>query len=102
MKKRKTPYWWAVIETARERQKAGAKPFTSQEVIRASSWVTCACGEQDDGIERMSDTGEPTDKRLLNLGLDFWTCVDAGLPDAAARVLRAIEVRAAELLAGKP
>ncbi len=37
----------------------------------ASSWVTCACGNQCDVIPRYGDTGRPKDERLSILGERF-------------------------------
>ncbi len=39
-------------------------------VLRASSWVTCACGNQCKDVPR-KDNGEPVDNKLYDLGLNF-------------------------------
>lgn len=93
----RTPFWWEAIATAR----ANGGDFTPEDVRRAASWVSCACGEQDPRIPRKKD-GAPVDDVLERLGCDFNAWVVAGKPDKAAEVLVSIERRVAVLLASTP
>jgi hypothetical protein len=98
MKNKKTPYWWGVIERAKERKREGMKAFTSSQRTKARwSWTDCACGRQDPRIPRDSD-GMPRDRTLVALGLDFGKAVDNQLPSKAARLLRSIERRSFRLI----
>lgn len=98
MKKIKTPYWTRVIQRARERARAGLKPFTQHQQNLSADWMTCACGKQDPRIQRSRFGRAPEDRVLRHLGYDFHGAVMAGRPDDAAAILRQIERRAAELL----
>lgn len=85
--------WHQRIDRA---EKAGG--FTAEDHNLADSWVTCACSEQDDGIERY-DTGQPKDPELRHLGFRFYHAVEDGSFTTARATLTAIEQRAAVLLA---
>lgn len=41
----------------------------------ASSWVTCACGNQDYRIPRENNFGEPLDRKLSDLGVKFYNII---------------------------
>jgi hypothetical protein len=71
--------------------------FTDDENEMAGSWVTCACGKLDDGIDRQR-CGEPADDRLGRLGFRFNEYVDHDYYLAAAQCLIDIEHRAIEVL----
>lgn len=92
--KRKTPYWWGVIERAKKRGS-----FLASEKAKAVGWTTCACGKQDARIPR-HDIGDPKDIPLRALGLRFCTAVNGNLVDMAGMILLAIEKRASEVLRG--
>lgn len=66
--------------------------------IRATDWVTCACGNQCAIIPR-TDTHAPLDIALSNLGLNFCGQIDIGNWSGASRTLRAIEARSTVLIA---
>lgn len=89
--------WSDRIAEARQRGK-----FTADDVVLARSWVTCACGEQDQRIPRLKDTGgvtdEPVDDRLSVLGTYFFNYVTDNDIDRADKTLALIEARAAEVL----
>lgn len=86
--------WHERIDAAEKRGE-----FTLKDRIDAGNWVTCACGEQDERIQRHFG-GEPYDAILNRQGTLFMDAVDADDFDAARITLAAIERRAAELLAG--
>jgi hypothetical protein len=65
----------------------------------AGTWVTCACGNQCDVIPRDKDSGMPLDKRLFNLGVDFFTVMGYQDLDTARSILAQIEQRSAQLIA---
>jgi hypothetical protein len=65
----------------------------------AGTWVTCACGNLCDLIPRDKDTGMPLDKRLFNLGTDFFTVMCYKALDLARSILAQIEQRSAHLIA---
>lgn len=85
--------WHQRIAEARERGH-----FTGDDLAAARSWVTCACGEQDQRIPRHY-YGWPLDAELDNVGCRFSNAVDDGDFDEAASLLDAIDRRAAEVLA---
>ncbi len=84
--------WHTRIAEARERGE-----FTSVDKLLSSDWMTCACGEQDKGIERDS-SGLPVDEELSGLGADFYVYVGNDEVDSAERMLAAIERRSFELI----
>ncbi len=63
----------------------------------ASSWVTCACGNQCSVIKRRSD-GEPMDTVLSNLGYEFYEEMTRGFYRDAKKILNKIERRSAKLI----
>lgn len=94
-----TPYWFNVIRRAVTRRNKGQTPFSQEHVDRAKDWVTCACGKQDQRIER-SDFGCPVDYKLATAGSRFYDAVVRQDPKLAREILDKIEVRASELLRG--
>ena len=84
--------WYTRIIEAREWGE-----FTEGENELASDWPTCACGEQDDRIER-DDAGEPLDSYLSALGALFLRTVADNNFDEAELVLTQIEKRSEELI----
>jgi hypothetical protein len=108
----KTPYWWGVLEKAkREAIRGAATRFNQREKERAADWTTCACGRQDDGIERHDETttdnwgyaitveGAPKDDVLMQLGTKFSDYINADDVFNAELTLMKIEKRAATVLA---
>ena len=67
----------------------------------ASSWVTCACGNQCAALPRDSG-GQPKDMVLRRLGMKFMKAIDSAERDKARFVLAEIEARSAVLLAAQP
>lgn len=64
---------------------------------QARDWVTCACGNQCAVLPR-NDDGEPQDRRLSELGMNFFDAIcDHNVLDAR-EVLTEIEQRSAYLL----
>lgn len=63
----------------------------------ASSWITCACGNQCAVIPR-TVSGKPVDKELKDLGLEFMYAIDDRNKIAAKALLLTIELRSAELI----
>ena len=64
---------------------------------RASSWVTCACGQLCKALPR-DGGGMPDDMRLAKFGICFTDCIyNKNWPDARI-VLDKIEARSTELL----
>ena len=76
--------------------KACKEGFTYDDISKANSWVTCACGEAT-GVPRQNDKGSPLDHRLRGLGLRFAIDVEEQEPMKAAEVLIEIEKRAIEV-----
>lgn len=64
---------------------------------RAASWVTCACGNQCDILNRDED-GEPTDQKLASLGIVFMEDIQEKEYVMAKATLRKIESRSATLI----
>lgn len=69
---------------------------------KATSWVTCACGNQCDIIPR-NKNGAPDDEILFNLGLRFenqiWLMKNSKIfKDNAIRTLKMIEKRSQFLI----
>ena len=85
--------WWDRIDAARILGR-----FTSEDVRLAGEWVTCACGEQDLRL-RHAYFEFPWDDRLAELGEKFARAVSRNVIEGSAVLLRAIEQRAAVLLA---
>ncbi len=78
---------------------AGKRVRFSQDVLNelAGSWVTCACGNQCDVIDRNS-WGEPYDDQLRDLGYNFTSNVEDENWKEAKRNLAAIERRSTVLI----
>lgn len=65
----------------------------------ASRWVTCACGNLCYSIPRRTQLfGEPEDRELSRLGVDFSNSIDDGCWEAAKVILERIEQRSSEIL----
>ena len=86
-------YWQRRINLARKRGH-----FTKWDRTKAADWVTCACGKQDPEIPRDAYM-VPVDPALRALGLRFYDSVIGYSFDAAEETLKAIDARAAEVLA---
>ena len=89
----KNSFWGGRIEAARKRGM-----FNGKDCDLAHDWTTCACGKQDAKIPRHSP-GYPTDTRLFNLGVKFFSCIERNDFDLAESTLLKIEKRASEILA---
>lgn len=63
----------------------------------ASSWVTCACGNQCDILPRNRE-GAPTDGILSHLGIKFMVKIDNRQRKKALEVLQKIEERSTLLI----
>lgn len=63
----------------------------------AGDWVTCACGNLCKKIPR-SDTGYPMDRKLYDLGCDFYGSIGLRDKQDAKLILKAIEKRSSEIL----
>lgn len=63
----------------------------------ASSWITCACGNQCSAIDR-HDNGSPEDDKLRQYGAQFYRCILFRQKAAAREVLKQIERRSAYLI----
>lgn len=61
------------------------------------SWVTCACGQQCQIIERFHH-GEPTDNQLAYLGDIFCTQICDENYELAKKTLKLIEMRSSEII----
>lgn len=112
-RRRKTPYWWGVLERGVRRLRKGQTPFTGKHYRLAGNWVTCACGRQDARIPRVG-FGMPADRQLANLGVTFCAAISSGSVltgpfrttgvrsqrhvEKARGVLQQIELRAAQIL----
>ena len=72
--------------------------FTSGDLLESCGWVGCACGKLDQQIPR-NYLGEPIDKKLVFLGVEFNAMVRCNYFVTAAKVLVAIEKRAKIVLA---
>lgn len=64
----------------------------------ASSWVTCACGNQCSVIPRAS-SGVPVDSKLATLGFNFTREIRHRESSEALKTLRQIEKRSTTLIA---
>ena len=101
-------------------ESVGEKPFDWNEFLSREShsdldwnwahslarkWPTCACGNLCDVIPRKKEGdyfgmgGEPLDKKLTDLGLDFLNAIYAHNALSARITLHQIETRSAEILA---
>jgi hypothetical protein len=66
----------------------------------AGDWVTCACGNQCSILDRDVD-GEPADRLLYELGLQFDTDIRYRKYDTAIETLKKIEIRSTTLIQEK-
>lgn len=103
-KKKSTPYWTRVIKNALARKNKGLLPFTCEHQKRASDWVTCACGKQDQRIpKQVSFDGTvlraPKDEKFSRFGVAFSLAVRLQRPKLAESILGKIEEREQEILA---
>lgn len=98
--------WYQVIQDLRSgkivrNRDDGSYTFEFQNIIeRATSWVTCACGNQCSIIPRYPN-GTPKDNQLWWAGAAFPTAITHGRGDdykQALALLNRIEVRSAELI----
>jgi DNA-binding NtrC family response regulator len=85
--------WAKTIAKARERGY-----FTLEERYAARWWPDCACGKQSKRIPRDPE-GAPLDDELSDLGTGFAVAVEDHDFDQAERLLAAIQLRAAAVLA---
>lgn len=92
-------YDWPEILTRMENES-----FTHEEYeewrTAADNWVTCACGNQCDELER-NEMGQPYDGNLYKLGLQFSWRIHQKMPKHARRILTQIERRTQQLLKEK-
>jgi hypothetical protein len=91
---RKKAYWPKAIKVA---EKSGE--FTLRDYKRASSWVTCACGEQERVLMLVGRDMGPWDKTLDGLGMAFFDAVNKNDPKRARYILKNIQQRSRVLLA---
>ena len=63
----------------------------------SKSWITCACGNQCSIIPRYDD-GQPLDKELSELGVEFTLNIRRGNKVNALNTLAKIEIRSAILI----
>lgn len=94
-----------MAKTWRERL---AEPITDEIVQLAALWDTCAVGEQQARhpevvrfIDRANCYYSPEDRTLRELGTDFYLYLCRRDPDAAGRMLDAIEDRVLVLKRGE-
>lgn len=64
---------------------------------KAQFWVTCACGNQCAIIPRDND-GEPIDRKLTELGMQFYELIRFREREKALKVLNKIERRSNQLI----
>jgi uncharacterized protein YdcH (DUF465 family) len=74
-----------------------AKQEFKKEINMAGEWVTCACGNQCNILER-DNSGEPIDDELAELGSDFFYEVESLDWKSAKKTLKDIEKRSAKLI----
>ncbi len=92
-------YWGKRIQMAAKREGDDVKLCSNQlghfnafDKDAASNWTVCACGKLSPNIER--EGGEPVDRRLNDLGIDFAHAVNEGHVEEVALILVKIEERA--------
>lgn len=98
--KKKTPFDWNDFLDRAMKNETSFKERTKA-VQLASSWVTCACGNQCDIIDRDSYDGEPMDENLSDLGMMFYHYVEDSEWKEAKKILKKIEKRSAKLIEKK-
>ena len=64
----------------------------------AGNWVTCACGNQCEIIQRDKEYGKPLDKKLRDLGNEFYDNIRECDWENALNKLHLIEIRSTELI----
>jgi hypothetical protein len=112
-----TPFWSLKIAVAKELKNTHGidHPFSYKDREKASSWIDCACGNQDPRIPRFKSSAEgrglsrseyavkgaPVDAALRTLGVRFSEAVNEQNPERAGSILKSIERRSACLLAKK-
>ena len=74
-----------------------AKQEFKKEIKMAGEWVTCACGNQCDILER-DDEGEPVDGELSELGSNFYCDIYDLDWVSAKNTLKQIEERSENLI----
>ena len=72
--------------------------FTPEEKGAAGNWVSCACGESQNGIEKIEGGKRPADEELFQLGILFYEAVEDDKYAYASEILADIEARATHLL----
>ena len=70
--------------------------FNGLDILDASDWPTCACGELDESL--IGPSGAPKDTKLVALGARFLVAVNADNFENAAVYLVAIMTQAGKLL----
>lgn len=87
--------WGKRIADAKKRGR-----FTQRDIAASSTWVTCACGQQDLRIPRHTFDywGKPKDRILAALGMDFEQSVSTHKPRLAEEILAQINVRSVMIL----
>jgi hypothetical protein len=86
--------WWHYLEQNPDEVSIEDKKYARQ---LSKSWVTCACGGQDDRIAR-TFSGEPLDQKLNSLGLQFHVAINNDHFEEAKEILREIQKRSAEIV----
>lgn len=94
--KKKPIDWNAILDDAIK----GKKVDENMMHARAGEWTTCACGNLCDVLERDLD-GEPMDKELSRLGMDFYNNIEDKEYKKAKKTLALIEKHSAKLIAVK-
>ena len=92
----KTPFdWYKFLQKAFEDNITEGEFLTA--VKLASSYTTCACGNQCQTIPR-AQNGSPMDNHLESLGIDFYTFILNKMYNRALSTLNEIEKRSAFLI----
>lgn len=89
--------WFSALGKAKRGHLALESPTHKALYTRADSWVTCAVGNLCDIFPR-SESGEPEDHTLKNLGNSFYFQVYDGCWDFAIETLHLLEKRSTEML----
>lgn len=92
--------WWQFLDRAKngvlDEEHFGQEH--REAIQRATSWTTCACGNQCSVIPR-NDSGSPEDEMLFSLGMNFCHEIEECDWSGAFQTLRDIEIRSAQLIA---
>ena len=86
--------WFAYLDAPKDVRRA----HYNEAELRASNWVTCACGQLCKGLERVGKRKQPSDWLLFNFGRDFYKLIELKDFEGAKEVLHLIESRTSELL----